>query len=163
MEIIGEYGGIVGGGDLTVRPEDIARRKELQLEEALRSARTSFIPDISGFDISSIDIPTPTLPDIALPDISLPSKEDILTPIAETAFDVLDPFYGEGGVLEPVTEKVQEGDLIGAGLTATDVVFVDPVIEYGQEKLEPVTEGIQENKDLLLLGAGVLALLLLRK
>ena len=119
--------------------------------------------DLSGFDIGSIDIPTPTVPDIALPNINLPSKEDILTPIAETTFNVLDPLYGEGGALEPVTEQVREGDLIGAGLEATEIVFVDPSFDYVEEKLEPGYEALQENKELVLLGAGLLALLLLRK
>jgi len=97
---------------------------------------------LPAIDLSKFDFPTPTLPDIALPDLSLPTKEDILTPIAETTFDVLDPYYGEGGVLEPVT------------------VVVDPERTVEEEYLEPIQE---KWGDEILLGAGLLALLLLRK
>ncbi len=61
----------------------------------------------------------------------------ILTDIAQTAYDVLDPIYGTGGVLEPVT------------------IAVDPTRTIAGEY------GIGRNE--LLLGAGLVALLLLRK
>lgn len=57
--------------------------------------------------------------------------------IAQVTFDVLDPLYGTGGVLEPVT------------------VAVDPTRTIAGEY------GIGRNE--LLLGAGLVALLLLRK
>jgi len=57
--------------------------------------------------------------------------------VAQTTFDVLDPIYGTGGVLEPVT------------------VAVDPTRTIAGEY------GIGRNE--LLLGAGLVALLLLRK
>ncbi len=40
-----------------------------------------------------------------LPGMNITS-DDILTPIAQTTYDVLDPYYGEGGILEPVTVVV---------------------------------------------------------
>ena len=69
--------------------------------------------------------------------------EDFISPdprferIAQATYDVLDPIYGTGGVLEPVT------------------VAVDPTRTIAGEY------GIGRNE--LLLGAGLVALLLLRK
>jgi hypothetical protein len=62
---------------------------------------------------------------------------DVQERVAQTTFDVLDPLYGTGGVLEPVT------------------VAIDPTRTIAGEY------GIGRNE--LLLGAGLVALLLLRK
>jgi hypothetical protein len=61
----------------------------------------------------------------------------VIADIAQTTVAVLDPIYGTGGILEPVTVAVDPGRTIAG--------------EYGIGREE------------LLLGAGVLALLLLRK
>lgn len=93
----------------------------------------------------------------------------ILQVIAETTYDVLDPFFGEGEVFEDVAAKVEEGEILEAGLEVIDTVFVEPVVEYTEEKVEDIIDYIEEpleelketGEKYILYGVGALALILL--
>jgi len=95
----------------------------------------------------------------------------VIYDIAETVYETLDPYFGEGEVFEDVTAKVEEGDILGAGLEVIDTVFVEPVVEYTEEKVEDVIDLIEEpleelketGEKYLLYGVGALALILLLK
>ena len=73
---------------------------------------------------------------------------------AQWTYNTLDPIYGEGAPLEEVTQQVREGDLVGAGLEATEQIFIEPIVDYGSDSVvEPILDTgsslIDDSKDLL--------------
>jgi len=70
--------------------------------------------------------------------------QNVKTSIAQTSFDVLDPIYGEGAVLEPVTVVIDRDRTIGQ--------------EYA-----PQIQGAKDFSKNLALGLGALALIVLVK
>jgi hypothetical protein len=85
---------------------------------------------------------------------------------AQFVYDKLDPYYGEGGVFQGVTEEVRQGDLVGAGVEATQTVFIEPVVEAGVDvavtTVETITDTVTDRvPDIgIIVGIGALALLL---
>lgn len=62
-----------------------------------------------------------------LPSWTIPTTEEVLTPIAQTTYDLLDPAFGEGGMFEPVTVWVDPDRTIKEE-------YIDPTLdEYGME------------------------------
>ncbi len=78
--------------------------------------------------------------------------------VAETSYDILDPIYGEGGVLEPVTVIVDPDRTVKEE-------YIAPAIDYSQDALDTFREAsydsiIKPISDVTL-GLGVLALVYL--
>ena len=81
----------------------------------------------------------------------------VTTPLAEVVYDTLDPWYGEGEILEPITVVVDpERDI--------KEEYIEPIIEEGkdlyEEKIDPL---IDTAKDTGIIVAALAALFLLRK
>ena len=49
---------------------------------------------------------------------------------AQRTYDVLDPYYGEGGVLEPVTIIVDKDRTVKEE-------YVEPIVDYYEDTIEP--------------------------
>jgi len=57
----------------------------------------------------------------------IPTTDEVLTPIAQTTYDLLDPAFGKGGALEPVTVWIDSDRTIKEE-------YIDPTLdEYGTE------------------------------
>ncbi len=74
--------------------------------------------------------------------------------IAETSYDLLDPLYGEGGVLEPVTVIVDPDRAIIPEYVAPAIVeYVEPAVEkveeYSQDAMDTFREASQDSYDAL--------------
>jgi len=77
-----------------------------------------------------------------LPSWAVPTTEEVLTPIAQTTFDVLDPAFGSGGMFEPVT------------------VWVDPDRTIKEEYIDPALEEYGTEMGLVLIGLVAVASIL---
>lgn len=88
-----------------------------------------------------------------------PIAHDYVTePFAELVYDTLDPVYGEGGVLEPVTVVVDPERTVKEEYIEP---FVEDTIDYGkdlyEDKVEPLIDTAQ-NVTIAALLIGVYAL-----
>ena len=61
--------------------------------------------------------------------------------VAQWTYDTLDPYYGEGGTLEPVTVIVDPDRTVKEEYVEPMVEeYVEPLVDYGEDVLEDLKE-----------------------